>query len=104
MQEVIEQIMQIDSKAYENKTKNVEKLEEKRKQYEAQMKAYESEKIGEAQRQADLLYQKMVEVGKESSRVEEEKSKQVALQIENKYLQIEATLLAEIFETLFVLE
>lgn len=104
MQEVIEQIMQIDCKAYENKTKNVEKLEERRKQYEAQMKAYEAEKVGEAQRQADLLYQKMVEVGKESSRVEEEKSKQVALQIENKYLQIEAILLTEIFEALFVLE
>lgn len=104
MQEVIEQIMEIDSKAYEDKSKSEHKLEERRQHYEAQMKAYEEEKIGEAEKQADLLYQKMIEVGQESSKVEEERAKQLALQIENKYLQVEAQLLTELFEEFFVLE
>lgn len=68
------------------------------------MKAYEKEKLEEAQRQADVLYRKIVELGEEASKVELERSKQLALQIENKYLQIEAQLLEEIFAEFFVLE
>lgn len=104
MQQVIEQIMQIDEKAFANRSKSEEKIEERRKVYQSQMKAYEKEKLEEAQRQADVLYRKIVELGEEASKVELERSKQLALQIENKYLQIEAQLLEEIFAEFFVLE
>lgn len=104
MQDIVKQIIQIDSIAYTTKQNNEEMLKEKRQQYEEQMRVYREETIEKAQQRADELYNQIVEAGMHQYQMEEEKSKQVALLIENRYLQIEKSLLDRIFNELFNVE
>ncbi|MDF2614954.1 MAG: hypothetical protein K0S71_2740 [Clostridia bacterium] len=104
MEDIIKQIIQIDSTALNTKHTNEESLRLKREHYEEQMKIYKEDVLKKANARAEELYNQIVESGMGQYKIEEEKSKQAALLIENRYLQIEDALLDKIFSELFMVE
>lgn len=104
MEDIIKQIVQIDSIAFNTKLNNEESLKFKKEQYEEQIKAYQEEVLKNTKERAEELYTQIVESGMQQYQLEEEKSKQKALMIENRYLQVEKALLDKIFKELFLVE
>jgi hypothetical protein len=104
MDDIIREIIKIDSNAYEKKKQNEERMKEKKMRYEEQMKKYEEEKFNQGQQHNELLYQQIRELGEKENMVLEEKAKQTVLEIEKAYLKIEAELVEKVFEKLFVSE
>lgn len=104
MEEIIKQIAQIDSVADSNRKNSDEALKEKKQQYEKEMADYRGETIAKAEERAQELYNQIVNAGKTEHNLEKEKSKKLALAAHNRYLEIEETLLNEIFSQLFGVE
>ncbi|MBE6022908.1 MAG: hypothetical protein E7231_06710 [Cellulosilyticum sp.] len=104
MEEIIRQIVQIDSVAVSNRNNSEQALKEKRSQYEKEMLTYREEKICKAQEKADALYQQIVMRGEQSNVAEIEKCRQLAKASQNRYLEVEADLLDEVFNDLFRVE
>lgn len=104
MEDIINQIMQIDSIAFENKKKNEEFLIKKKQEYENQLVSYRNEKIALAKKRAELIYEN-IEVNLEKEKnLQEEKIKKISIQMENRYSQVENDVIQKIFNKLFVLE
>jgi len=104
MEDIIKQIIQIDSTALSTKQNHEELLRLKKEKYEEQMKAYKEDVLEKANQRAEELYNQIIEGGVGQYKIEEAKSKQIALLIENRYLQIEKTLLNKLFNKLFIME
>jgi hypothetical protein len=104
MEEIIKQIIQIDSVALNTKQKNEEELKLRKKVYEEEMKQYKENKLTRAQKKADELYTQIIENALTEAQFQEEKSKKMALGIQNRYLQSESVLLDKIFKELFLVE
>jgi len=104
MNEMIKQIAQIDSVAVSNRKNSEQALKEKKEQYEKEMITYREESLKKANERANEIYNQIIETGNTNHNLEEEKCKKTALVAQNRYLEIEETLLNEIFEELFRVE
>ncbi|MGL6173548.1 MAG: hypothetical protein ACRC1P_02965 [Cellulosilyticaceae bacterium] len=104
MQEVIREIIKIDQLAFENQKHNEEELEKRKQSYMNGMKEYKEHKLSKADKKAEEMYAQIIGEGEQSLKIEEEKSKQLTLLIQNKYLQVEEGLVDRIFKELFVVE
>lgn len=104
MEEIIKQIVQIDSVAMGTRKSNEETLRLKKEQYEKEMSAYKEEVISKARQRAGEVYEQIVGAGMQNYQLEEEKCKQSALAIENRYLQVEECLLGSLFNEIFKVE
>ena len=104
MEDIIKQIVQIDSVALNTKKLTEESLKLKREQYEKEISDYRDEVITRAYKRADEVYEQIVSTGTQQHDLEEQKCKKIALVVENRYLQIEETLLQNTFNELFGVE
>lgn len=104
MEDIINQIIQIDSVAFENSKKNEEFLIQKRQEYEKKISNYRLDKLALAKKNAELIYENIQANVEKEENVQKEKVKKVSMQIEKKYLQVEDELMQKIFNKLFVLE
>lgn len=104
MEDIINQIIQIDSIAFENKKKNEDFLIKKKQEYENKLVNYRNEKIALAKKNAELIYESIeVNLEKEEN-LQAEKIKKISIQMENRYLKVENDVIQKIFNKLFVLE
>lgn len=104
MEEIIKQIAQIDSVAVSNRANSDRALKEKRQKYENEILAYREDKIRSANKQAEEIYNQIIITGETGSHLETEKCRKSALETQNRYLEIEETLLNEVFNELFRVE
>lgn len=104
MEDIIQEIAKIDSRVHMSKTQSEARIEVRRKYYEEQMETYEKERLKEAAQKGEELYNSIIAASEQQFKFEEEKAKQISLLIENKYLQVEQTMLTEIFNKLFAVE
>ncbi len=104
MEDIIKQIVQIDSVALNTKKLNEESLKLKREQYEKEISDYREEMLTHAYKRADEVYEQVVSGGTQQYELEEEKCKKVVLGLKNRYLQIEEILLKNTFNELFGVE
>lgn len=104
MEEIIKEIVKIDSNAMENKKQQENRINERKAYYEAQIAAYEKERIEDAKENAEKAYQDIIAAANEQYKFEEERAKKQVLLIENKYLQVEGPLLDTVFKQLFTME
>ncbi len=104
MEEIIKQIIEIDSIALNTKKCNEEALKSRQAQYEKEIDSYREEKIKAAKKRAHEIYEQIVEAGISGHNLEEEKCKKNSLIVENRYLQIEEELLKEVLNELLGME
>lgn len=104
MEDIIQEIVKIDSRVYASKTQSEERIETRRKYYEEQMQKYEEERLQEAEKRAEELYKNSIVGAEQQAQFEEEKAKQMSLLIENRYLQVEEKMLQALFDKLFMTE
>lgn len=104
MNEIINQIIQIDSSAYENKIKNEEFLLKKKQEYESTLSSYRNEKLEDAKLKAQTSVDEAEAFVAETENKEKEKIIQISAKIEKNYRIAEKSLIQEIFNKLFVLE
>lgn len=104
MEDIIKEIIKIDSNALENKKQQEKRINERKTYYENQMAAYEKERIEDAKQKAEQAYKDIIAAAEQQYKFEEEKAKKQVLLIENKYLQVEGPLLESVFDKLFIVE
>ena len=104
MNEMIKQIAQIDSAAVSNRRNSEQNLKEKQEKYEKEILDYREERLKAAQERGKEIYNQMIESGQKELTLQEEKTKQLTLIAENRYLELEETLLEEVFNKLFKVE
>lgn len=104
MEDIIKQIVQIDTVALNTRRGNEEALRLKKEEYEKQIEAYKESTLAEAREKAKEVYDQIVSVGMTRHHFEEEKCKKISLAVENHYLQVEEALLKQVFEELVAVE
>ncbi|PHV71953.1 hypothetical protein CS063_00305 [Sporanaerobium hydrogeniformans] len=104
MEDIIKEIIKIDTVAVDTKKKSEMSLREKQLQYENEMKTYKESVMDAAEKKAEEQYNQIVEIGKKEYDLEEEKAKEASLLVANKYLKVEARLLDQVFNELFKVE
>lgn len=104
MDDIINQIMQIDSVAFENMKKNEQFLMDKKQEYENIIINYRNEKLALAKFSAEQINKSVEESIKKQEVSEKEKINKLAIEIGEKYSQVEHELIQKIFDKLFVLE
>jgi hypothetical protein len=104
LEDIINQIIQIDSIAFENKEKNEEFLIKKKQEYENKLVNYRDKKIALAKKKANFVYESIDANLEKEERLQAEKIKRISIQMENRYLQVENDVIKKIFNKLFVLE
>lgn len=104
MEDIIKEIIKIDSNALESKKQQENRINERKAYYESQMATYEKERIEDAKVKADMTYKDIIAAAEQQYKFEEEKAEKQVLLIENKYLQVEGPLLDAVFNKLFIVE
>lgn len=104
MNDIINQIIQIDSFAYENKNNNEEFLLKKKQEYEEKVSNYKSEKLKIAKIKAQSITEEADVFVAETEKSEKEKIIKISAQIEKNYKIAEKRLIQEIFNKLFLSE
>ncbi len=104
MEDIIKEIIRIDSVAVDTREKSEASLKERQLQYENQIKSYKMSVIEAAEKKAQEQYEQIVEMGNKEYTLEEERSKKATLLLANRYLQIEAQVLDQVFNELFPVE
>lgn len=104
MEDIIQEIVKIDSRVHASKTQSEERIDARRKYYEEQMEAYAKERLEKTKIKAEALYESIVLGANQQAQFEEEKAKQMNLLVENRYLQVEEKMLQEVFDKLFMME
>ena len=104
MDDIIHQIIKIDSVAFENKKKNEQFLINKKQEYENIINNYKKEKMAIAKFSADEINKNIEESLKKQEELNNEKINKLTSDMEAKYLTVENELINEIFKKLFVLE
>ncbi len=104
MEDIIKEIIRIDSVAVDTREKSEASLKERQLQYENQIKNYKMSVIEAAEKKAQEQYELIVEMGNKEYTLEEERSKKAILLLANRYLQIEAQVLDQVFNDLFPVE
>ncbi len=100
MKDIIEQIIEIDSLAFENKKKNEEYLKNKRQEYENKLVEYRQSMLENARIESEKIVLQISDV--DNNKFSEDKITSINSMIENKYAQIEEDLVKIIFNKLFV--
>ena len=101
MKDIIEQIIEIDSLAFENKKKNEEYLKKKRKEYENKIIEYRQSMLENAKSESEKIISQISNI--DYSNASQDKRK-INTKIEDKYTQIEEELVKIIFNKLFYTE
>lgn len=104
MKDVINQIIEIDKLAVQNNKKNGEILVNSKKDYMDKLEAYKNSKIAIAKKNADLINQSIQENLSKQENINNNKIKNLTVEMEAKYLQVEKDVMNKIFNKLFVLE
>ena len=104
MNEIIDQIMKVDSAASDVKILHEKMISEKRKEYEKAMEDYKNKVILDAKQKASELYDGIIHQAEQEANLEEEKCKKEALLVETLYLKIEKQILDKIFKDMFLTE
>lgn len=104
MDDIISQIIKIDSIAFENKKKNEQFLINKKQEYEDILNNYKNEKVAIAKFKVDVINKNIKEELNQQEKLDNEKINELIANMEIKYSAIENELVNEIFEKLFVLE
>ncbi|HBC32390.1 MAG TPA: hypothetical protein DC024_14245 [Clostridiales bacterium] len=104
MNQILNQIIRIDSQAYENKNKNEEFLLKKKQEYEEKVLNYKSENLRKANIKVQTISEEIEAFVAETERIEKEKVNKVSVQIEKVYKKTEHRLIQEVFNRLFSLE
>lgn len=104
MEEIIKQIAQIDAVAISNKESSEKALKEKREQYENEILTYREENLAKAREQAKVLYDQIIMTGETGHNLEAEKCRKTAVMAQNRYLEIEESLLNEVFNEIIRVE
>ncbi|WP_326908878.1 hypothetical protein [Sedimentibacter sp. MB31-C6] len=104
MENIIDQISQIDSFAFENKKRNEKILLKKKQEYEDIILSYKKEKIENAKIRAQTMTEEAEKFVLENEKKQEDKIKKISSELEVKYFKAEKKLTEEIFNKLFVLE
>jgi len=104
LKEIIDQIIEIDSLAFENKTKNEQLLLEKKQEYEKTIQDYRIKKLDYAKNKAQQLAEETEKLINENELTQESKILKISEEIEKLYKKSEEDLVEKIFNKLFVLE
>ncbi|MDD4781667.1 MAG: hypothetical protein PHT02_13840 [Tissierellia bacterium] len=104
MDDIINQIIKIDSVAFENKEKNEQFLINKKQECENIINNYKKEKMAIAKFNAEVINKNIKESSKKQDELDNEKIKKLTSDMEIKYLSIENKLIDEVFNKLFILE
>lgn len=104
MNDIIKQIIEIDSVAFEKKNSNEELLIKKKQEYEYQISSYRKEKIEEAKKRAQIIADNVDVYIKESEKQESEKLVNISSIIDTNYKKSENELVDTIFNKIFALE
>ena len=101
MKDIIEQIIEIDSLAFENKKKNEEYLKKKRKEYENKIIEYRQSMLENAKSESEKIISQISNI--DYSNASQDKRK-INNKIEDRYTQIEEEMVKIIFNKLFYTE
>jgi hypothetical protein len=104
LKDVIDQIIQIDNLAYENKNKYDEALLNKKEEFESMKDNYQNEKLEAAQNNAKKIFESTESIVRENEKSYNDKINQISSAIDKKYQKAEKELVKKIFDKLFVLE
>jgi len=104
LKEIIDQIIEIDSLAFDNKTKNEQLLLKKKQEYEKTIQDYRIEKLNDAKNKAQQLAEETESFIHENELAQESKILKISEEIERLYKKSEKDLVEKIFNKLFVLE
>lgn len=104
MKEIIDQIIEIDSLAFDNKTKNEQLLLKKKQEYEKTIQDYRIEKLNDVKNKAQQLAEETESFIHENELAQESKILKISEEIERLYKKSEKDLVEKIFNKLFVLE
>ena len=99
LKDIIEQIIEIDSLAYENKKKDEEFLKNKKIEFENKMIEYKRLQLESAK----LEYQRIIlQSDNFNNKISEEQIYNISKKIYEKYSQVESDIIKNIFEKLFI--
>jgi len=104
LKDIIEQIVQIDAMACENKKKNEELLIKKRNDYENEITKYKNQKIALAKYNAEIILKNQEKSLEKEEILIEDKISMAVLNIDMNYSQVEQKIMEKLFKKLFVLE
>ncbi len=104
MKEIIDQIIEIDSLAFENKLKNEQLLINKKQEFENIISNYRDEKLLAAKNKAHSIAEETETFIIENEKSQKEEIQKISALLNNKYLKAEEELIQKIFNKLFVLE
>lgn len=104
LNQIINQIIHIDSQAYENKNKNEEFLLKKKQEFEGKVADYRNEKLKSVSITAQTITEEAEAFVAEIEESEKEIVNRISTQIEENYKNAENRLIQEIFDRLFVSE
>lgn len=104
MKEIINQIIEIDSLAFENKTKNEQAIINKKQEYENMISSYRDEKLLVAKNKAQTIAEETEAFIMKNEKSLQEQIQKTSAQIDKDYLKAEKELVQKIFNKLFVLE
>ena len=104
MNEIIKQIAQIDSVAVSNRKNSEQALKERKEQYEKEILDYREASLKRANEKANEIYNQIIGTSETGHHLEEEQYKKLSLVAQSRYLEIEETLLNEVFDELFRVE
>lgn len=101
MKDIIEQIIEIDSLAFENKKKNEEYLKNKRQEYENKIIQYRESMLENAKTESEKILSQISEINIDKPLGD---SQGIEAKIESKYSQIEDEMVKIIFDRLFAMD
>ncbi len=104
MKDVIEQIIEVDSLAFENSKKNEQLLLSKRQEYEKTIADYRSERVEAAKKNAQLIAEETNAFILDNEKSQIKEIQKISAVLEQNYKQVEKDLIEKIFKKLFVLE
>lgn len=96
MKDIIEQIIEIDQLAFENKKKNDEFLNTKKQEFESKIAEYSQSMLENAKKESEKILSQIAEAN-----INQPSQNTFANNIETKYLQIEDKLIEIVFNKLF---
>ncbi len=100
LKDIIEQIIEIDSLAFENKKKNEEYLKNKRQEYENKIIQYRESMLQNAKAESEKILSQISEINIDKTLVNQQS---IDAKIESKYSQIEDEMVKIIFDRLFAM-
>ncbi len=104
LKEIIDKIIEIDSMAFENKTKSEQMLLSKKQEYENLISSYRGEKLTDAKNKAQKIAEETNAFIMQNEKSQTEQVKNISASIDSRYSKSEKKLIQKIFNKLFVLE